>query len=84
MHQKTMVVDELWGTVGTTNFDTRSFSHNEENNVCVYDPSWARALHEIFLKDLDGCDPIVLERWKQRGVRRRAMEVVASFLEEQA
>ena len=27
----------VWATVGTTNFDNRSFAHNEENNVCVYD-----------------------------------------------
>ena len=84
LHQKTMVVDELWGTVGTTNFDSRSFSHNEENNVCVYDRDWAGALHQIFLKDLDGCDRISLEAWKRRGMRCRAMEFVASFLEEQA
>ena len=37
LHHKTMVVDGLWATVGTTNFDNRSFSHNEENNVCVCD-----------------------------------------------
>ena len=37
MHHKIMVVDGLWSTVGTTNFDNRSFSHNEENNVCGCD-----------------------------------------------
>ena len=37
LHHKTMVVDGVWATVGTTNFDNRSFAHNEENNVCVYD-----------------------------------------------
>ena len=42
LHQKTMVVDARWATVGTTNFDNRSFAHNEENNVCVYDAAWAR------------------------------------------
>ena len=35
LHHKTMVVDRLWVTVGTTNFDNRSFAHNEESNVCV-------------------------------------------------
>ena len=84
MHQKTMVVDELWGTIGTTNFDNRSFAHNEENNVCVYDREWARELHRIFLGDLDGCDRVALASWERRGIRHRAMEIVASFLEEQA
>ena len=43
LHHKTMVVDEVWATIGTTNFDNRSFAHNEENNVCVYDRKLARA-----------------------------------------
>jgi cardiolipin synthase len=84
LHQKTMVVDERWGTVGTTNFDSRSFSHNEENNVCVYDRDWARALHQTFLNDVDGCDRITPEIWKRRGLLQRTKEVAASFLEEQA
>lgn len=37
LHHKTMVVDGVWATVGTTNFDSRSFAHNEESNVCFYD-----------------------------------------------
>ena len=37
LHHKTMVVDGVWATVGTTNFDNRSFAHNEESNVCFYD-----------------------------------------------
>ena len=83
LHQKTMVVDSLWGTIGTTNFDSRSFSHNEENNVCVFDPEWAKQLHAIFEADVPGCDRIELESWQRRGVVRKSMEIVASFFEEQ-
>ena len=43
LHQKTMVVDGVWSTVGTTNFDSRSFAHNEENNVCCCDREFAQA-----------------------------------------
>jgi len=84
LHQKTMVIDEIWATVGTTNFDSRSFAHNEENNVCVYDRAWAKRLHEVFLDDVAGCDRITLESWRRRGVASRGMEILASFLEEQA
>jgi cardiolipin synthase len=84
LHQKTMVVDGVWATVGTTNFDSRSFAHNEENNVCVCDREWASQLREIFLADIAGCDPITLEKWERRGVASRGMEILASFLEEQA
>ena len=58
LHHKTMVVDGLWATVGTTNFDNRSFAHNEENNVCCYDRAFARSLHEMFEADIDGCDRV--------------------------
>ena len=83
LHQKTMVVDSLWGTIGTTNFDSRSFSHNEENNVCVFDAEWAKQLHDIFEADLPGCNRIDLESWQRRGVVQKSMEIVASFFEEQ-
>jgi cardiolipin synthase len=79
-----MVVDGLWATVGTTNFDNRSFSHNEENNVCVFDRAWAQALHEVFLADLPACEAVTLERWRRRGLRERLGGFVASFLEEQS
>ena len=41
LHHKTMVVDRRWVTIGTTNFDNRSFAHNEESNVCVFDRALA-------------------------------------------
>jgi cardiolipin synthase A/B len=83
LHQKTMVVDALWATVGTTNFDNRSFAHNEENNVCVYDAAWARRLHDIFLADAGRCDRVTLEAWQKRGVVARAAEIVASLVQDQ-
>ncbi len=83
LHHKTMVVDGLWATVGTTNFDNRSFAHNEENNVCCLDRGFALRFHEMFEADISGCDRVDLERWKRRGLRQRLEELVAAFLEEQ-
>ena len=83
LHQKTMVVDGLWATVGTTNFDNRSFAHNEENNICVYDRAWATELHHVFLRDASVCDQVDLTAWRRRGLWNRAQELVASFLEDQ-
>ena len=83
LHQKTMVVDAHWATVGTTNFDNRSFAHNEENNVCVYDTGWAQRLHDIFLEDVGGCDRVTMEAWRQRGIVAKTMEVVASLVQDQ-
>ena len=83
LHLKTMVVDGRWFTVGTTNFDNRSFAHNEENNTCGYDEALAKQLHEMFEDDVSGADRLDLETWKRRGLWRRAQEVVAAFFEEQ-
>jgi len=83
LHLKTMVVDGKWFTIGTTNFDNRSFAHNEENNTCGYDATLARQLHGMFEKDAAGCERLDLETWRRRGLWRRAQEVVAAFFEEQ-
>src|SRR5688572_18230839 len=42
-HCKVMIVDDLWTSVGSTNFDNRSFRLNDEANLNVYDPEFARA-----------------------------------------
>jgi cardiolipin synthase len=83
LHHKTMVVDGVWSTIGTTNFDSRSFAHNEENNVCCYDRTVARRLLEIFEADVAHCRRIDLEGWHRRGWFRKVQEVVAAFLQEQ-
>jgi cardiolipin synthase len=78
-----MVVDRAWATVGTTNFDNRSFAHNEENNVCFMDPASVKKLERTFREDLKGCDRVTLEEWKRRGIWVKTQEVVASLLQEQ-
>ena len=84
LHQKTMVVDDVWVTIGTTNFDNRSFAHNEESNVCVFDRSLAGQLRRTFLDDVTACDVVRLEQWRRRGAWARTQEFVAAFLQEQA
>jgi cardiolipin synthase len=83
LHLKTMVVDGRWFTIGTTNFDNRSFAHNEENNTCGYDTALAQQLHDMFDRDVAGCKRLDLATWKRRGLWRRAQELLAAFLEEQ-
>jgi cardiolipin synthase len=84
LHQKTMVVDGVWLTIGTTNFDNRSFAHNEESNVCVFDRGLGEQLRLTFLEDQALCEHIELEKWRRRGLWARAHEFVAAFFEEQA
>jgi cardiolipin synthase len=83
LHQKTMVVDGLWATVGTTNFDNRSFAHNEESNVCFYDPALAGELERLFLADKPDCQRVDLESWRRRGPLAKVQEFMAAFFQEQ-
>jgi cardiolipin synthase A/B len=83
LHQKTMVVDGVWVAVGTSNFDSRSFAHNEENLVCVHDRAIAREFYDIFFADARRCESVRLEAWRARGAWSRLQEVIAAFLTEQ-
>ena len=83
LHHKTMVVDGLWSTIGTTNFDSRSFAHNEENNVCVYDLEIAQELTRIFDEDVAQCVRIELASWRRRGGFQKCQEFIAALLQEQ-
>ena len=83
MHHKIMVVDDLWSTVGTTNFDNRSFSHNEENNVCVCDAGVAAQLSQTFERDIAVCEQVTLETWKRRSLPLKTAEALASFVQDQ-
>jgi cardiolipin synthase len=78
-----MVVDGIWATIGTTNFDSRSFAHNEENNVCFYDARVAQELIEIFEADATQCLRITLASWRRRGWFRKSQEAIAALLQEQ-
>jgi cardiolipin synthase len=83
LHQKTMVVDGIWGTVGTTNFDSRSFAQNEENNVCFYDRKLAAELESMFMADLPHCEVVTFDAWRKRGVWAITQQFFASLLQEQ-
>ena len=83
MHQKTMVVDGLWVSIGTTNFDNRSFAHNEETSVCIRDAELAAFMEQTFRVDMRACDRVELDVWRKRGFLTKSLEAVASLLEAQ-
>jgi cardiolipin synthase len=84
LHHKTMVVDGRWVTIGTANFDNRSFAHNEESNIGIFDRGVAEQLRAIFAADVAGCQRVEWDTWRRRGAWARTQEILASFLQEQA
>jgi len=73
-HAKTMVVDGIFATIGSTNFDNRSFRLNDEINLTVYDREIGRSLEESFVRDLARSRPYTMEQWRQRPFRERLTE----------
>ncbi|MDQ2675931.1 MAG: phospholipase D-like domain-containing protein [Actinomycetota bacterium] len=74
LHAKTLVIDGCWSSVGTVNFDNRSFQLHDEISLGVWDSHFASLLSEQFAKDLERSEEITIERWKERGLRRQAAE----------
>ncbi|MCK8479446.1 cardiolipin synthase [Psychroserpens algicola] len=66
VHAKTMVVDEVFSTIGTCNFDNRSFNINFEINALMYDIEQSKLLKAKFLEDLEDSEIINLEDWIKR------------------
>jgi cardiolipin synthase A/B len=82
-HVKVMTVDGLWVTVGSTNFDTRSFSTTDEANLNVYDRAFAAEGERIFERDLGRSRRITLEEWEARPLREKLLEHAAGLLSSQ-
>lgn len=79
-HCKVMIVDELWVSVGSTNFDNRSFSLNDEANLNIFDASFASRQIEIFQQDVARSRPITLSEWQQRPFGEKFLDFLASLL----
>ena len=66
---KTLVVDTLYGSVGSANFDNRSFRLNFEVMAVVMDRAFNQRLAEMFDDDLSHCKLVPLDRrappWQQ-------------------
>lgn len=79
-HCKAMIVDGLWVSVGSTNFDSRSFALNDEANLNIFNADFAGRQIEIFLKDVEQSKAVTLAQWQQRPLREKALDKLASLL----
>lgn len=83
LHTKSMVIDGLWSVVGSTNFDHRSFSINDEANLASCNPSLARRLQKDFQLDLQHSEEMTFARWGSRPIWERLHEGLGRILERQ-
>ena len=82
-HCKVMVVDDLWTTVGSTNFDNRSFRLNDEVNLNVYDREFALEQAKDFQVDLSKSSQITYEAWENRPRTEKFKDWLAGLLKHQ-
>jgi cardiolipin synthase len=80
MHAKTIVVDGLWSSIGSMNFDNRSFAFNDEATLVAHDRALGARMDSIFLADLEHAREITLAAHERRGWMDRAMEWGANLL----
>jgi cardiolipin synthase len=82
-HVKALLVDDLWAVVGTTNFDNRSFEHNDEVNVAFRDAGINARITRDFDNDLAHSGEIDLAEWRRRPLWEQLIGTVAWILERQ-
>jgi cardiolipin synthase len=83
LHQKVIVADRLWSTIGSANFDDRSFELNDEVQLGVVDRGIADTLAEAFERDLRHARRIDLDEWRRRTWRHRLKDRLAYSINEQ-
>jgi cardiolipin synthase len=76
MHNKTFIVDGVFSTVGSINFDQRSMGKNAEDSLAFYDRDFAAKLTAMFEDDWKKCKKITRKDWEHRGLATRMSEML--------
>ena len=76
LHSKAIIIDDDFCTVGSTNFDFRSFEHNFEANMLIYSPEFNAKLKELFFRDLRDSRRITSAEWRHRPIHIKALESI--------
>lgn len=82
-HCKVMIVDDLWTSVGSSNFDSRSFSVNDEANLNVLNAPFAQTQRAIFAADLRLSHRVTLAEWEGRSWSDKLLDALAGTLSSQ-
>jgi cardiolipin synthase len=80
LHAKTLVLDGVWSTVGSTNMDFWSFSSNDEVNAVILNHAFAVDMESMFARDLAESDQVRWEEWKRRPVLLKIREWFSHLL----
>jgi cardiolipin synthase len=81
MHSKDAVVDGIFSTIGSINFDGRSLRENEEDSLAFYDRDFAARLEATLAEDEKQCRQVTYESWRKRGPEQRILELFSAFFQ---
>lgn len=77
MHNKDSVIDGIFSTIGSINFDARSMYENAEESLAFYDRDFGAKMEAVFAEDERHCREITYESWKKRGLEQRLAELIS-------
>jgi cardiolipin synthase A/B len=81
MHNKNAVVDGLFSTVGSINFDARSLLENNEDSLSFYDSDFGARMEANFAEDEKHCREVTYASWNRRGPEQRIAELFSVFFQ---
>lgn len=82
-HCKYMIVDDLWTTVGSCNFDNRSLRLNEEANLNILDEGFATQHAKIFAEDKSRSRQVTMDQWRRRPLDEKILGYLGCALRSQ-
>ena len=82
-HCKVFIVDDAWVSVGSTNFDDRSFRLNDEANLNIYDPAFAAEQVKVFDEDKARSRLMTRQEFQSRSGIRKVLDELAGILRRQ-
>lgn len=80
IHSKTLMIDDVFSTIGTTNLDFRSLETNFEINAFIYERKFTRLMLKHFIHDLRDSREIKLAEWEKRPWHFKLRESLAHIV----
>jgi cardiolipin synthase len=77
LHSKAIVIDDFISIVGSCNMDERSFTQNFEVNAFIYETHTADQLRDFFIRDMEKCETLTLEKWNKRSGWEKLKESIS-------
>ena len=82
-HCKVLIVDDVWVSVGSTNFDNRSFRLNDEANLNIYDPVFAKEQAAVFESDKRESRLMTPADFKNRSISKKMFDALAGIFRQE-